>query len=144
MPDLALTSHQPTDPCQPELYSTVSPVERVELKVANLIVETEKRHAQMILGRMLPEVGFMVQLLTMSPNPMNGFKKQFGTTWMVGVAVQISTTDIYQGVQSRTAALVNQQVRRLELQDAERTIQVQSEQALRRLTEAPIRYAETE
>ena len=142
-PDFTLASQQPI-PCQPKLYSTVNPMERVELKAANLAVEAEKRRAQMALGEMLPEVGFTAQLLTMSPNPMDGFKKQFGTTWMVGVAVQIPITGIYQGVQSRTAALANQQVRQLELQDAERAIQMQNEQASRQLSEALTRYAETE
>ena len=75
---------------------------------------------------------------------MDGFKKQFGTTWMVGVAVQIPITGIYQGWQSRSAALANQQVRQLELQDAERAIQMQNEQASRQLTEALASYAETE
>ena len=143
-PDFTLASQQPIDPCQPKLYSTVNPMERVELKAANLAVEAEKRRAQMALGEMLPEVGFTAQLLAMSPNPMDGFKKQFGSTWMVGVAVQIPITGIYQGVQSRTAALANQQVRQLELQDAERAIQMQNEQASRQLTEALARYAETE
>ena len=75
---------------------------------------------------------------------MDGFKEQFGTTWMVGVAVQIPITGIYQGWQSRSAALASQQVRQLELQDAERAIQMQNEQASRQLTEALARYAETE
>ena len=88
-PDFTLASKQPIDPCQPKLYSTINPMERVEIKAANLAVEAEQRRAQMALGEMLPEVGFTAQLLTMSPNPMDGFKKQFGSTWMVGVAVQI-------------------------------------------------------
>ena len=64
-PDFTHASQQPIDPCQPKLYSTVNPMERVELKAANLAVEAEKRRAQMALGEMLPEVGFTAQLLTM-------------------------------------------------------------------------------
>lgn len=143
-PALPLVSQQPIDPCQPQLYSRFNPMERVELKAASLAVEVEERRAKMALGEMLPEVGFTAQLLGMSPDPFDGMKQQFGGTWMVGVGVQIPITGIYQGAQSRSAALASQQVRQLELQDAERAIQMQNEQASRQLTEALARYAETE
>ena len=119
-------------------------MERIELKAAALAVEAEERRAKMALGEMLPEIGLTGQVIAASPDPFDGFKKQFGRTWLMGIAVQIPITGIYQGAQSRTAALANQRVRQLELQDAERAVKMQCEQATHQLTEALVRYKESQ
>lgn len=143
-PNYTTGSQLPIGPIREQVSSTASPMERIELKAAALAVEAEERRAKMALGEMLPEIGLTGQVIAASPDPFDGFKKQFGRTWLMGIAVQIPITGIYQGAQSRTAALANQRVRQLELQDAERAVKMQCEQATHQLTEALVRYKESQ
>lgn len=142
-PDLARYQLSVSDPTPTQGVKRSCAAERVELQAASLTVEAEQRKEQMAIGAMLPEVGLTATLFSINPNPLDGMKREFGTNWMIGIGVKIPLTGIYQGALDRASSLATQQLRELELKDAERAIAMQRQQAELKMISAHSGYNES-
>ncbi len=62
---------------------------RAELDMLNSTIRIAESAENVMKSRYLPNVGLTANYLFMNPNPYNGFKKEFGADWNVGVYLNI-------------------------------------------------------
>jgi len=62
---------------------------RPEIDMLNSTLKIAESSEKIMKSRYLPNVGLTANYLFMNPNPYNGFEKEFGGDWNVGVVVNI-------------------------------------------------------
>ncbi|MFC2152557.1 TolC family protein [Bacteroidota bacterium] len=62
---------------------------RPEIEMLNSTIKIAESAEKIMRSRYLPNVGLTANYLFMNPNPYNGFEKEFGGDWNVGVVVNI-------------------------------------------------------
>lgn len=62
---------------------------RMELAALEQTVNLAQSGVKLMRSRYLPDMGLVANYMTLNPNPYNGFAKEFGADWSVGIAINI-------------------------------------------------------
>ncbi len=109
---------------------------RSEIDMLNSTIKIAESAEKIMKSRYLPNVGLTANYLFMNPNPYNGFEKEFGSDWNIGLIVNIpiwhwnDKKHTLQASKHKTAAIKQQYA------EAQELIALEVQQSLFKYTES--------
>ena len=116
--------------------ASVAMANRPELKVLQNTVDLSKQATNVLRAGNLPQVGLMGGYAISNPNVLNGFQKQFGGFWHIGVQVRVPLWNWGDVMYKVRAAKGATSIANLELADAREKIELQVNQSNFKVGEA--------
>lgn len=115
--------------------------QRPELKMLENAVEISRQNTKIVRASRLPQVALTGGYMLMNPNTFNGFEKEFGGVFNVGLLVRVPVWDWSEGAYKVRAAKAATTMAGLELSDAREKIALQVNQSSFKVKEANKRLA---
>lgn len=109
---------------------------RQEIKSLEKLVDLAGEKEKIALSGYLPEVGFLANYIYSNPNFFNGFKKEFGGSWNVGITMKIPITPWGAQNYKLKSAKNERRINEIRLGEAKEKIELQYNQANYKLTES--------
>ncbi len=140
--DIILEDESHEDIAVEELRDLNTPVDstirerRPELRLLQNTIELSKQNTKLVRSFYLPHVLLTGGYSVSNPNLFNGFQKKFTDLWNIGIVVHVPIWNWGQGKYKVRAAQAATSVAGLELEDAEKMINLEVEQYRFRLKDA--------
>lgn len=113
---------------------------RKELQILDQTLLLSEAQQNIALSRFLPNITASANYLFVNPNPYNGFEKEFGGDWSLGLTVQIPLFHWGDRLHTLRATRKINEVALLMKKDAEEMIRLELEQSWYVFTEAVKKY----
>lgn len=130
--DLKPLSEIQVEPIQKE----VAIGNRYEIKSLEQAVTMAESNQRIMLSRFLPNAGLTAGYLTSNPNMFNGYQKEFGGQWQIGVVVNVPLFHWGERVHTLRAAENEKNMAQYKLEDAKEKVELDITQAGFKMTEA--------
>lgn len=109
---------------------------RSEIEALRQSINIARSGVNLMKSRYMPSVGLSAGYTFMNPNPYNGLSEEFGGDWNVGVAINIPIFHWNDRGHTLRAALSEQRVAELKMEEAKALITLQVQQAVHALNES--------
>ena len=117
-------------------YADHALAHRNEMVALDLASKMAQSNVNLMKSRFMPNVVLTANYMASNPNPYNGFSKEFGFDWNVGVVVNVPIFHWGERHQTLRAAKVEQKVADLNIEEAKEKITLQVKQAMFKVNEA--------
>ena len=111
-------------------------IQRPELRLLQNAVDLSAQSTKLIRAAYLPHVALTGGYLISNPNTFNGFERKFSGVWNIGVLVQVTVWNWFEGKYKIRAAKAATTIATLDLEDTQEKIDLQVRQSKYRLEEA--------
>ena len=119
----------------------VTLMSRPEVRMLQNTVDLSKQATKLVRAAYLPQVALTAGYLITNPNPYNGFEKEFGGAWNIGVLVRVPVWNWFEGRYKVNAVKATTSIAQMELSDIREKINLQISQSQFKVTEAQKRLA---
>lgn len=109
---------------------------RPEVRMLQNAVDISKQNTNLVRAQFLPHVLLTGGYLFSNPNPFNGIDREFGSTWNVGVTLQMNVWNWFEGAYKTRATKAATLMAELERDDLKQKMQLEVEQDRFKLKEA--------
>ncbi|ASB50757.1 TolC family protein [Alkalitalea saponilacus] len=107
------------------LYTDLALEQRQELRMMNEAVTIAEKLVQVERAEMMPAIGIMAGYSVSNPNPYNGFAREFGGDYSVGVGISIPIFHFGEKRNQVAQAKIARQQQQLELEETREMVQLQ-------------------
>lgn len=109
---------------------------RSDLKQLEILSNLSRTKIKLERSEFLPSVGFTANYLLSNPDLMNGFQKEFATTWNVGVVVNVPIFHWFERKHTLKVAKLEHEMVNYKLNEAKEKIELQVRQSAFKINEA--------
>ena len=109
---------------------------RSEIKSLNIATKIYEKKEDLIRAEMLPSVALTGNYLVSNPNTFNGVQHKFGSTWSVGVMVNVPIFHMGEKNHRLKSARAETRIKQLEMDEVKEKIELQVNQSKFKLQEA--------
>jgi outer membrane protein TolC len=109
---------------------------RPELRSLALATKIYEKKERIVFAELLPSVALSANYLMTNPSSFNGFKRELGGMFSVGLTVKIPLSNWWEGTYKRHSARAETAMKKLEYDDAREKIELQVNQSIYQVNEA--------
>jgi outer membrane protein TolC len=109
---------------------------RPELRSLELAAKIYEKKERIALAELLPSVALSADYMMTNPSSFNGFKREFGGMYNIGLTMRIPLSNWWEGTYKRNSARAETLIKRLERDDAREKIELQVNQSVYQANEA--------
>jgi outer membrane protein TolC len=109
---------------------------RPEIRMLQNAIEISKQNVIIARAAYMPHVALTGGYLISNPNVWNGFQRKFSGVWNVGITVQMSVWNWFEGTYNVRASKAASQIAQMQLDDTREKIELQITQSRYKVNEA--------